>query len=180
MSCQIINFMKHQILLNWTILISLLVFGWVIHKKLDEISIDIKNSKFVKLEITNVDQFDQLCKQFNSQWNGSGYAIYILQPNAKIKTHKELASTTIKGMPILLKINTYEEMEDNTSYYSGNSETFSKVIDDSVKIDKNFAMIPIYRHNVVIAEFYILYEDTIPSTFDNRVTEAQQLSQLIR
>lgn len=172
--------MKKQDVMSWLILIAIFAFGGLSQMSLQNLRDDIRNSRMPKLTISDNQQFDQLCKQFSEQWQAKDYAVYLLQPNAAVKTHKELAAASINGLPIMLEIVKYDDVfNKNLTYYYGDSKMFEEATGGMIDINSNFAMVPIYRHNVIIAEMYLLYDD-IPEKFDNRVAEAQMLSQLIK
>lgn len=166
--------------LSWLILIMLFTLGAITNIRLHQISEDIKNYSMPKLTITDNSQFETLCKQLSVQWQTKGYAVYILQPDSKAKTHKELASASFSGLPLSAKLINYDEtMKKSDNYYYGNSKQFVNLTNSEIEVNCNFAMIPIYRHNVVIAELFVFY-DTFPENLNSRFAEAQQLNHLIR
>lgn len=172
--------MKTTNLLNWLILILLFATGAITNIRLEQISNDIKNYSIPKLSITDNEQFETLCIQLNDQWDSKDYAMYILQPNSNAKTHKELASSSIKNLPIKAKLIDYDKkMNKKDSYYYGSADDFNSIMSSEFDTTCKFVMIPIYRYNIVIAEMFVFYDD-IPENFDNRVTEAQQLNNLIQ
>lgn len=172
--------MKKTDFLGWLILVTMLIISTIFYIKLDNISKDVKNYEMPKLMITDNVQFEKLCKQFTQQWGGKDYAVYILQPNSKFKTHKELASSSIKNLPIRLGIEDFKGVEyKNDGYYLGDINTFSQNITTQEEIKENYVIIPIYKHNIMVAEFYITY-DSIPNNIETRVLEAQTLTQVIQ
>lgn len=170
--------MKKIDVISWLLLVIVLVTTYKIHTKLDLLRTDIQQSSMPKLMITDNEQFQKLCDQFNSQWEGKGYIVYILQPNSNLKTHKELATSTVKNAPLRLKIKDYP-MEKVDNYYTGNTENLEEITEGQMEIDSNFIMVPIYKHNIIVAEMYILY-DSLPENFSNKVEEAQVMAHVLQ
>lgn len=171
--------MKKIDILGWLILIAILGCTFLINYKLDDIKSDIEKSQIPKLSIVDKKQFDRLCTNLTNQWDADDFVVYILQPNSNSKTHKELAITSLlTELPIRLPINNYDELEEKGSYFKGGD--FSKFIHLPTKEHRKFLLVPIYKHNVIIAEMIVFYEnDKLEENFDTKTLEAQAISMLL-
>lgn len=189
--------MKKHTLLQWILLASVISVGAILNLHLRELREELTKQHVPKFVITDVDEFNTLCAQLTSQWGTSKYALYLLQPNSPIKTHKELVITTVKGLPFIAPLQSYDELtkfnlnNNKSTYFVGNYDDFIHTIfnvTNTTNIDLNevtkettFVMLPIYKHSIIVGEMYILFDDVIPSNinFYTKSAELQQLSALI-
>lgn len=174
--------MKKIDVLGYIILVCMLCSNYYIFDALSSIRTDLKENGIPKLAIVDLDQFDNICEQFKTQWGVEDYVVYILQPNSKFKTHKELVTTTIPNAPLKLPIFRYNDIfKEKINYYVGDEFSFGKVTDCEFNLNSKFVMIPIYRYNVIIGEMYILVDDDkINQDYSIKVEEAQVLEHLIK
>lgn len=177
-------------ILNWSLLLAIFLATYITHIKLDGIQTAIvkEQHNLPKIQLTNSSQFEQLANQLSSQWNSSGYAVYILQPKADLKTHKEKASSTIET---LIDLPIRSELSDkaifkkfkNDKYLILDNVSIPLVLHTAALFDEQCLIaIPIYKYNVIVAEMYLSYKsDSIPTidSIQNYVLEAQVLSQLL-
>lgn len=189
--------MKKHTLLQWILLASVISVGAILNVHLKNLREELRTQNVPKFTVTDINEFDKLCKQLTSQWGTKKYAVYLMQPNSPVKTHKELVTSTIDGLPFITSLYSYNKLAkfdlDNikTSYFVGTYDEFMKIIcsnndvcyeNINIKSNDVFVMLPIYKHAIVVGEMYIIFEDVVPKdiNFHIKSLELQQLSTLIQ
>ena len=171
--------------LGWVILATILISSYFVHTKLSDIRHRLEQINTPKTEIRDVEQFSQLCDQLSKQWQAKGYAFYLMQPKSPVKTYKEkvTSSKNLTYLPLRVDIskhwytnNLYEH-----KYFVGNNSDAKDILTIDTLSWSNFAIIPVYQHNVIIGELYVMYDKPLDSKFiTSKVYEAQVLSKLIQ
>jgi hypothetical protein len=96
--------------LGWVTLIIIVIATTAIYSQLSNLRSDIKLQSTVKVQVKDNEQLEKLSNQFMQQWGASGYCFYIYQPNSPVKTHKELASSSLTDLPLRLPIDDYRKI----------------------------------------------------------------------
>lgn len=173
--------MKKIDIISWLILVTIIGSTSLIDYRIKQIRYDIENSQIPKLSVIDNSQLNRLCANLVSQWGGQSHALYILQPNSNIKTHKELVNKSVPAdIPIRLDISDYSKLEKHKNYYTGSD--FNIFTDYGLKgIPIDYVLIPIYKNSIIVAEFIIFYEqNSIPKNLDSEASEAQIISSLLQ
>lgn len=168
--------------LGWGTLLTIIFTTTFISYQLSKLRTEFKVQSITKVQVTNNDQLKKLCTQFKNQWKADKYAIYIYQPNSPVKTHKELASSDIQNMTLRLPLSDYRELSQNRIEFGSVSKL--KIFNNQAgKLGESYIRIPIYQYSVIVAEFYLFYDQTSSinsSSFDSMIVETQIINQLFK
>lgn len=164
----------------------LTIFGstYLVHSKLEDIRLLVKESQVPKLEIVNNAQFSKLCNQFSSQWGANGYVFYLLQPKSSSKTHKEKASSSIEydRLPVRVELTdtTHKKQLITYKFLIGDQLLATQLLHTEDIQCAQFLLIPIYQNDIIIGELYLFYDNKIPNkSIMTKVSEAQLLGKLL-
>ena len=162
------------------ILLTIIATTSIISFQLSKLREDIQVKSIEKVQVIDNSQLNQLCKQFSSQWAAKDYAMYIYQPNAPVKTHKELASSNLTTFPLRIKLTDYKNFDKNKIEF-GSVANISEFA--NAKTGDAYVRIPIYQYSVIVAELYLFYDKSSnvdSSLFESMTVETQLIGQLLR
>ena len=162
------------------ILLTVLATTSIISYQLSKLRTEIQIQSIEKVQVIDNAQLDQLCKQFTEQWHAENFAMYIYQPDAPVKTHKELATSSLIDLPLRLQLSDYKELNKNKIEFG----SITKLPEfNNVKLGEAYVRIPIYQYSVIVGELYLFYPTSSQidsSVFDSMIVETQLISQLLR
>lgn len=181
---------KHASISSILILFAIVVSTYLTHRKLITIQhlLTENSNSLPKVKITNINEFAQLSSQLAVQWQAEGEAVYLLQPKANMKTHKEKVLCTIDckvEFPIRTQLTDkilFESLQEK-SYLILDETNIELTLQKAELYDnKALVLIPIYQNKTIIGELYLQYDkSSIPDETQilNYVLEAQVLSKLL-